>query len=96
VSILNTYHGTVTGYLKWIEGNVTAFEGQIRAKDIVVAATAATRVEFRDGDGSGLLKCVVELSARGTAQPRFAPDSLPFRTKCHITLTGAADVFVYG
>jgi hypothetical protein len=96
MSILNTYHLAATGYPDWVEGGVSAFEGQIRARSILVSATAATRVVFRDGDGTGIVKCVIELGSRGTAHPRFSPDSIPFRNKCHITITGAADVFVYG
>lgn len=96
MAILNTYYATVTGYPKWIEGNVMAFEGQLRARSVVVAATTAARVEFRDGDGTGLLKMVIEIAARGTVHPRFAPDLIQFKTKLHITLVGTAEVFVYG
>lgn len=96
MAIDNTYYGNATGYLAWVEGGVSAVQQKMRIRSVTVAATAATRVEFRDGDGSGLLKLVIELGGRGTSQVRFAPDSLPFRTKLHITLTGTAEVFVYG
>ena len=96
MSLLNSYHGNATGYLAWIEGGVVAYEAQLRAKLITVAATAATRIVLRDGDGSGLVKAIIEVGARGTVPIPIGPDALQFKTKCHMTLTGAADVFVYG
>jgi hypothetical protein len=65
----------------------------------IIAATAASRIEFYDGlSDAGLLKCVSEHAGRNTAS-RFSvtPDQGIFRVAPFIKIvSGAADVFMYG
>lgn len=98
MSVLNTYHANATGHPTNVESGAV-HSGQLRAKIILIAASASSRIEIYDGiSDAGQLKMVSEHFGRNTdMRPEVNPDQLIFRTAAYIKIvSGACDVFLYG